>query len=162
MKCSLKYLIHLGIMIFDRLTNQTEHNFISAFYQCVLNKSPPSLDNIPSCATLQEACSTIQKFSTLKELNDNLVAVVQSFHLSKSCQDMCDGVSSSIEQIFIFKCSSTNQPTAHPILPVSEEQLDIKQCSTCGDNSTISLNNQIHKQVFIHCPSCLIVRIRSI
>ncbi|CAF1488393.1 unnamed protein product, partial [Adineta steineri] len=40
---------HSRIMIFDRLGSRTEHNFVSALYQCALSKSPLHLNKIPSC-----------------------------------------------------------------------------------------------------------------
>ncbi|CAF4164688.1 unnamed protein product, partial [Adineta steineri] len=85
---------HSRIMIFDRLGSRTEHNFVSALYQCALSKSPLHLNKIPSCATIQEACSIIQEDSTLHELNNALIATVKSYYLSNSCQNMCDGLSS--------------------------------------------------------------------
>jgi hypothetical protein len=159
MKSLLKCFVYSGIIIFERLNSRTEHNFVSALYQGTLNQSLSSLHKIPSCTTLHEACSLIQKTSTLHELNDALIAIVKSYYLSNSCQDVCDGFSSTTEHVFIFKSSSTRQLTAYPILPVSEDETNIEQCSTCGYHSTINVNMHVHKQSFIECPPCLIVRI---
>ena len=145
-------------MIFERLTSQAEHNLIHAMYKCALDKSFYSLNEIPPCGTIQDACYIIQTNNSLEELNSDLIAAMRSYYLCSSCENIFDGQLNSSEQIYIFKSSSNGEFLAYPVIPdVKEEYENIEQYCPCGNYSTININVQVHKQSFIIRPSCLIV-----
>jgi len=159
----LKSFISLGIIIFERLSGETEHNLVHAIYQCALDKSLMAFDDIPLCETLQDACSMIQTNDKLEVLNDVLIGRVRSYYLCSLCQDTFIYPSSPIDQILIFKSSSGDQFLAHSILPdVDDENDSTEQYSTCCNPSAINNNMQVYKQLFIKCPSCLIVSLSKI
>jgi hypothetical protein len=158
----LKSFISLGIIIFERLSGETEHNLVHAIYQCALDKSLMAFDDIPLCETLQDACSMIQTNDKLEVLNDVLIGRVRSYYLCSLCQDTFIYPSSPIDQILIFK-SSADQFLAHSILPdVDDENDSTEQYSTCCNPSAINNNMQVYKQLFIKCPSCLMVSLSKI
>ena len=151
--------VFLGIMIFERLTSKTKHNLIHAMYKCALDKSFYSLNEIPPCGTIQDACYIIQTNNSLEELNSDLIATMKSYYLCSACENLFDGQLYSNEQIYIFKSSSDGQFLAYPIVPDIEEEEDenIEQYCPCGNSSTININMQVPKQSFLIRPSCLIV-----
>ena len=73
-------------MIFERLTSETEHNLIHAMYKCALDKSFYSLNEIPPCGTIQDACCIIQTNNSLEELYSDLIAIMKSYYLCSSCE----------------------------------------------------------------------------
>lgn len=144
-------------MIFNRLTAQTEHNFISTLYLCVLNKESPALNRIQSCVTLQEGCALIRTTSALCELNDVLIATIKSYHRLEFFEASCAGFVTSIEEIFIIKFPCTSPLIAHSILPVGNDKINIQQCSTCHQGSRFNTKTSLLKQVFVRYPLYLIV-----
>ncbi len=121
-----------------------------------------AFDDIPLCETLQDACSMIQTNDKLEVLNDVLIGRVRSYYLCSLCQDTFIYPSSPIDQILIFK-SSADQFLAHSILPdVDDENDSTEQYSTCCNPSAINNNMQVYKQLFIKCPSCLMVSLSKI
>ena len=147
-------------MIFERITNRTQHDFISAVYQCAMNKSSPTTHSTTLTAvTIQEACTKIQSNNAHNQLNDILTSTIQSYYSCTSCQNVSDDLSLSIEQVFIFKYSSTRQLTAYPIIPINQDEINRQQCSICAHHSKINSNMDPQKQKIIQCPPCSIVNI---
>ncbi len=105
----------------------------------------------------------LQTNDKLEVLNDVLIGRVRSYYLCSLCQDTFIYPSSPIDQILIFKSSSGDRFLAHSILPdVDDENDSTERYSTCCNPSAINNNMQVYKQLFIKCPSCLIVSLSKI
>jgi hypothetical protein len=151
--------IFLGILIFERVNTHIKFNLIHAIFKCSLDTSPTSLISIPLCTTLQDACSIIQTNHELKQLRDILVANIKSYFHCNSCNGTSDSLLSLKNQIFVFKLTANNQIIAYPIVSDNRTANDIERiCSNC-DYSTKNIETKVHKQIFIKCPSILIVRL---
>jgi len=151
--------IFAGILIFERIHHQNKFNFIYAIFQCTLNKPSILLDDVPACETLQEACSIIETHPALNELNNALVANIITYFYCHSCHEIPDFLRTQITQIFIFKLTSKNEIIAYPIMAKSNNENNAKQYCTYCDYSSEDMEMNVCKQVFVKCPSCLIVSI---
>jgi hypothetical protein len=155
----INYLIVLGILVFERVHDQIKLNLIYAIIRCSLDAFPILFDSIPSCSTLQEACSIIETNHALNELSNILVAKIKTYFYCPSCNDTPDSLRSSTNQIFIFKLSSNNQLIAYPVVNDVDKTNDIETHCTCCNHKTKNFEMQVHKQIFFKCPSRLIVSI---
>ncbi|CAF4177890.1 unnamed protein product, partial [Rotaria sordida] len=80
----------------------------------------------------------------------------ESYFRCNFCGDTPDNLSSSDNQIFIFKQNMNNQLIGYPVLSNNMNQNNTSWiCNSCN-NSTNNLEMDIHKQGFLKCPSCLI------
>lgn len=143
--------------MFERVHDQIKLNLIHAIVQCSLDTYLILPENIPSCATLQEACSIIGINYALDELNNILVANIETYFYCHSCRRTPDSLRSLTNRIFIFKLNLNNQIIAYPVVPdVANPNDDEQHCTYCN-HSTKNMEMHIYKQVFVQCPSCLIV-----
>ncbi|CAF3829497.1 unnamed protein product [Rotaria sordida] len=127
---------HSRILIFERINNQNKVNIIHAINQCSFAEPPPLLDIIPYCITLQEACTIIETYHALNELNDVLIANIKTYFYCHSCHSTPDSLFSLTKQIFIFKLSSNNKVTAYPIVPGVDSEQGAQGCCTSCRSST--------------------------
>ncbi len=158
-KYSILYLIVLGILIFERVHDQIKLNLVYAIIQCSSDTSPVLYDTIPSCSTLQDAFSFIETDPALNELNNILVSNIKTYFYCPSCNDTPDSLRVSSSQIFIFKLSPNNNLIAYPLVTdVDNTQNTEVHCTSC-DYQDKNIEMQVHEQIFIECPSCLIVSV---
>ncbi|CAF1368369.1 unnamed protein product, partial [Rotaria sordida] len=144
------------ILVFERIDNKTKFNLFQAIIKCTVNTNFTSSNNIQSCRTIQEICSIIETNPQFHELNNKLNANIKSYFRCSFCGDTPDNLSSSDNQIFIFKQNMNNQLVGYPVLSNNMNQNNTSWiCNSCN-NSTNNLEMDIHKQVFLKCPSCLI------
>ena len=101
----------------------------------------------------------IETNDELEQLRDALVANIESYFYCKSCNGTSDSLLSLNNQIFLFKQASNNQMIAYPIVFTHQcANIVEKICSNC-DYSTENIETKIHEQIFLKCPSVLMVRI---
>ncbi|CAF4999893.1 unnamed protein product, partial [Rotaria sp. Silwood1] len=152
---------HSRILVFERINNKTKFNLFQAIFKCTMDANFTSFNNIQSCRTIQEVCSIIETNPQFHELNDKLNANIKSYFRCIFCGDTPDNLSSSDNQIFLFKQNMNNQLVGYPVLSNNMNQNNTNWiCNNCN-NSTNNLEMDIHKQVFLKCPSCLITCINS-
>ncbi len=155
-------MIVLGILVFERVHDQIKLNLIYAIIRCSLDAFPILFDSIPSCSTLQEACSIIETNHALNELNNILVAKINTYFYCPSCNDTPNSLQSSDNQIFIFKLSLDNRLIAYPVATDVNKTNDAEAHCTYCNYKTKNIEMQVHKQLFVNCPSRLIVSISII
>ncbi|CAF2986039.1 unnamed protein product [Rotaria sp. Silwood2] len=142
--------------LFERINNKTKFNLFQAIIKCILDINFTSFNNIQSCRTIQEVCSIIETNPQFHELNDKLNASIKSYFRCNFCGDTPDNLSSSDNQIFLFKQNLNNQLVGYPVVSNNMNQNNTNCiCNNCN-NSTNNLEMDIQKQVFLKCPSCLI------
>ena len=121
-----------------------------------MDTSPNLLDNIPSYITLQEACSIIETSDALDELNSVLTADIKTLFYCSSCCATSDILFSLNKQIFIFKLNSNNQIVAYPVYLALSLQIKLNNVvSIVTARQKTEMN--VYKQIFIKCPTCLMV-----
>jgi len=148
--------------MFERINNETKFNLFQAIIKCTPDTNFTAFNNIQSCRTLQEVCSIIETNPQFHELNNKLSANIKSYFICNFCGDTPDNLSSSDNQIFLFKQNLNNQLVGYPVLSNNMNQNNTNWiCNSCN-NSTNNLEMDIHKQVFLKCPSCLIVSFFSL
>jgi len=148
-------------LLFERINNKTKFNLFHAVIKCTLNTNFTSFNNIQSCRTIQEIFSLIETNHEFHELNDKLNANIKSYFHCNFCADTPD-LSSSDNRIFLFRQNLNNQLVVYPVVFNNMNQNNINWvCSNCN-NSKNNVEMDIHKQVFLKCPSCLIVSFFSL
>ena len=118
---------------------------------------PNLLDNIPSRVTLQEACSIIETNDAFNELNSVLTADIKTLFYCHSCRATSDTLFSLNTQIFIFKLNSNNQIVAYPVIPGIDNTKKVEQRCTYCSCATKNIEMAVYKQIFVKCPTCLMV-----
>lgn len=143
--------------MFERINSKTKFNLFQAIIKCTLDTNFVSFNNIQSCRTMQDVCSIIESNPEFHEINDKLSANIKSYFCCNFCGDTPDNLSSLDNQIFIFKQTMNKQLVGYPVVSSNMNESNTNCiCNNCN-NSTNNLEMDIHKQVFLKCPSCLIV-----
>ncbi|CAF3777950.1 unnamed protein product [Rotaria sordida] len=147
---------HSRILVFERVNNKTKFNLFQAIFKCTLDTNFTSFNNIQSSRTIQEVFSIIETNPQFHELNDKLNASIKFYFRCNFCGDTPDNLSSSDNQIFLFKQNMNNQLVGYPVVSNNMNQNNTNWiCNNCN-NSTNNLEMDIHKQVFLKSPSCII------
>jgi hypothetical protein len=122
-----------------------------------MDTSISSFNNIPSCRTIQQVCSLIESKPEFNELNNKLNANIRTFFCCNFCDGTPDSLSSWNYQIFLFKYNLNNQIIGYPAVSTNTNQNNTNwMCNHCN-HSANNLEMNIHQQIFLKCPPCLIV-----
>ena len=139
---------------------QNKLDFVQAIIKCSIDDHRFSLDNIPPCSTLQQACSIIESNNALNELNNALCASMKSYHSCHSCNAKLESLFTLTKQIFVFKINTNNDVVGFPItIRIDNQTYPQEHCPNCN-SSNRSVQLPVHKQVLMECPILLIVRFR--
>ncbi|CAF0902184.1 unnamed protein product [Adineta steineri] len=122
------------ILIFERVHDQNNLNFIFAIIKCASDTFYVLSDNIPSCSTFQEACSIIEKNHTFHELKKILVTTIKTFFYCPHCNTTPNSLRSLSSQIFIFNSSSNEQLISYPVVANVDDTENAANvhCSHCN------------------------------
>ncbi|CAF4076111.1 unnamed protein product [Adineta steineri] len=138
------------ILIFERVHDQNNLNFIFAIIKCASDTFYVLSDNIPSCSTFQEACSIIEKNHTFHELKKILVTTIKTFFYCPHCNTTPDSLRSLSSQIFIFNSSSNEQLISYPVVANVDDTENVANvhCSHCNHKT-----ENIEMRTFVKPPA---------
>jgi predicted enzyme involved in methoxymalonyl-ACP biosynthesis len=74
-----------------------------------------------------------------------------------SCHEVPDSLRIQTSQIFIFKLTPKNEIVAYPIISKINNENNVQEYCTSCNYSSKDVEMNVCKQVFVKCPSCLIV-----
>lgn len=158
-KCQLDLsaFLFLDILLFERVHVEKTINFVSAIICCTSQPTQSPRLKFPSCSSLQEAVSVIQKEKDLHYLKDLLTSHVKSIFQCHSCHATPDSLVSSTSDIFIFKSLERDQLIAYPvIIPCDRNDTVDKHCDNCNVASK-HIEMIASRQIFLQTPRYLFV-----